>query len=142
MFEKIKELSDELTKARTEYQQKAKSTFKEALTEFFAAYPDVLALRWNQYAPYFNDGEPCTFSVNEPELAYSAAEADDRDVDDEDEEFDFTDSYDDYSKAATTIGELFGMLDNDTMEAAFGSDSQITVKRDGSIDVDSYGDHD
>ena len=30
-----------------------------------AAAPEIAALRWRQYTPYFNDGEPCTFSVND-----------------------------------------------------------------------------
>lgn len=27
------------------------------------AFPEVEALRWYQYTPYFNDGDPCVFSV-------------------------------------------------------------------------------
>jgi len=130
MFEAMKQLSDELTQAREEYQKNAKKVFKEALKEFFDAYPDVAAVKWTQYAPYFNDGEPCTFGVNEPELAY---------VDNADE---FLQDYEDESEAAEKIGKLFAMLDEDTMEAAFGSDSVIIAKRSGSLEVDSYGDHD
>jgi hypothetical protein len=27
--------------------------------------PGVLAIRWEQYTPYFNDGDPCVFSVGD-----------------------------------------------------------------------------
>lgn len=27
--------------------------------------PTIVAFGWSQYTPYFNDGEPCVFSVNE-----------------------------------------------------------------------------
>lgn len=32
--------------------------------EFFTKYPFVTAAGWTQYTPSFNDGEPCTFSIN------------------------------------------------------------------------------
>ena len=47
--------------------------FKGWFTEFFALYPMVTTIRWTQFTPYFNDGEPCVFSVNEPEIEVSAS---------------------------------------------------------------------
>jgi hypothetical protein len=35
------------------------------------AIPGVKKLRWSQYTPYFNDGEPCEFSLNEPTVKLS-----------------------------------------------------------------------
>jgi len=29
------------------------------------ALPDVESVRWTQYTPYFNDGEPCIFGIND-----------------------------------------------------------------------------
>lgn len=40
--------------------------FKEMLDSVFAA--GVTKLRWRQYTPHFNDGEPCVFSVGESEI--------------------------------------------------------------------------
>lgn len=40
----------------------------EELAPFLQAVldlPSVVAFGWSQYTPYFNDGEPCVFSVNE-----------------------------------------------------------------------------
>lgn len=38
--------------------------FMEGLDKLFED-PRVEAIRWSQYTPYFNDGEPCEFSVDE-----------------------------------------------------------------------------
>jgi hypothetical protein len=34
----------------------------DALAEAFA-HPSIVAIRWTQYTPYFNDGDACVFSV-------------------------------------------------------------------------------
>lgn len=40
---------------------------KIAIAEHFGKLlPPGFALAWNQYTPYFNDGEPCKFSVHSP----------------------------------------------------------------------------
>lgn len=47
--------------------------------EFSAALDDVLdsglvdAVRWSQYTPYFNDGEPCVFGANDPDFRLTEA---------------------------------------------------------------------
>ncbi len=67
--------------AVVEKYQAAKKVYEEALAEagklgakvvvavlqpIFDANPTLEAVRWTQYTPYFNDGEPCVFGVNEP----------------------------------------------------------------------------
>ena len=39
--------------------------------EFFKLYPFMTKVQWVQFTPYFNDGEPCVFSVCDPELELS-----------------------------------------------------------------------
>lgn len=48
------------------FQAKAQELFKETTKEFFEKNPGVTAVVWSQYTPYFNDGDTCEFSVNEP----------------------------------------------------------------------------
>lgn len=38
----------------------------DLIPAFFKNNPEAIAFAWTQYAPYFMDGEPCEFSVNEP----------------------------------------------------------------------------
>jgi hypothetical protein len=45
-------------------QEEGKKVLGEAFKEFFAANPAVKAIKWTQYTPYFNDGDPCEFSSN------------------------------------------------------------------------------
>lgn len=57
--------------ARKEFEEKKKIFFEEAQKSFGAIlvqemtkFPLVEGYKWTQYTPYFNDGEPCEFSVN------------------------------------------------------------------------------
>lgn len=62
----------ELTKARKDYQEKLAalgSDTQKAIAEFLSPrIPEGFAVQWNQYTPYFNDGEPCTFRLGDPYL--------------------------------------------------------------------------
>ena len=71
MTEKPETLSDLLTEINA-INERAKASGRELLGKAFAAFfdrcPEVYAVVWTQYAPYFNDGDPCVFSVREPEV--------------------------------------------------------------------------
>lgn len=60
---------DELKKLRDELNAKISSEGKAALakafTDLFDANPTIRAVGWQQYTPYFNDGEECVFGVND-----------------------------------------------------------------------------
>jgi hypothetical protein len=47
--------------------------FKGWFLEYFKLYPFITSIKWTQYTPYFNDGDPCVFCIHEPELELSAA---------------------------------------------------------------------
>jgi len=48
----------------------ATKTFREEfvakISQFFELCPQCTAIRWEQFTPYFNDGEECVFNVYEP----------------------------------------------------------------------------
>ncbi len=50
------------------FEAKLQESMKADFEAFFAATPLVHAITWTQYTPHFNDGDPCTFSVNEPDF--------------------------------------------------------------------------
>lgn len=54
----------------------SKTVFHTAVSNFFNTYPEVAAIRWTQYTPYFNDGDTCEFSVHDLEF-YSEADYED-----------------------------------------------------------------
>lgn len=67
-------------RAMEEAQKSAGYHLKQALldlaTPFLKDYPDIYGITWTQYAPYFNDGDPCTFRVNDLELVSGQSEED------------------------------------------------------------------
>lgn len=117
----------------------------------------VVEFGWNQYTPYFNDGEPCVFGVGETWVR--------TDVDDPDEETYEFDIYshptlsgrkwngNNYVPAPLTPwqqdlwGKFKALADalesgcfDDVLLAAFGDHAEVTVRR-GGIEVETY-DHD
>lgn len=64
---KFDSLVEDLKEIRGNYISRSKEIFLKALKTFFQEYPDA-SIRWSQYTPYYNDGEPCTFSVDSPVL--------------------------------------------------------------------------
>lgn len=69
-FEKA---TGEVNKVLTDYEEmmnKVQATLQEKMkdifTAFFNTHPNVKTVHWTQYAPHFNDGEECIFSVHEP----------------------------------------------------------------------------
>ena len=64
--EKIGELLAEQTELKRKFQVQAQEMFKGVTKEFFEKNPGVTAVVWEQYTPYFNDGDTCTFEVHEP----------------------------------------------------------------------------
>lgn len=87
LAEKQRQLEEELKAA-------GEGALKEYFTEIFENYPDLLAVRWAQYTPYFNDGDPCEFGVNEPyfKIVGMGEETWEYD-DDEDEQLGYTSIY-------------------------------------------------
>ena len=136
MFENLTKIKADIEAARAKAKAETQGALKEAFKELFEAHPELSAVRWTQYTPYFNDGDACVFSVH----GWSAKVDNVKPSDDEEEgaEEGFADEWD-FSKTPVghDIGKLFGCLDDDAMQAAFGDHSQITATRKG-FDVDEY----
>lgn len=138
MFDSLKKAADDIEAAQEKAAKLVKDVaipaFKEAFSELFAAHPDLVAVRWEQYTPYFNDGEPCHFGVNSPYVKMKDTEEDAGDYEDGFEyvsTWSLEDKPESLRNAYKAVDELFKLLDNDTAEAAFGDHSQITATRDG-----------
>ena len=63
---------DEIIQAKENYHKmlraKGEEVLKNWFDELFNKNPILEGVTWTQYAPYFNDGEPCVFSFNEAYL--------------------------------------------------------------------------
>lgn len=62
---------------RAKFQKDAQNLLKQICKDFFEKNPEIKLISWTQYTPYFNDGDTCTFRVND--IYFSNAEGDDVD---------------------------------------------------------------
>lgn len=63
MSEDIKDVVAEFEEISKTFRETIQEKLKVAFSKFFAEYPEFRSIEWNQYTPYFNDGEPCEFRV-------------------------------------------------------------------------------
>ena len=150
----------EFTEIKAQFQRDAQVKLKEVFAEFWEKNPGIKTVLWTQYAPYFNDGDPCEFSVND--VHYTNAEGSDLDnmsgwgeYNGDKEGIWVESSFD--PRWSELVPEAIGVdaescsylskllcsdVLEDVMEAMFGSDSKIYATREGWILVDFGGEHD
>jgi len=56
---------EELELKKNELQQQFKDSFKELVPKLFENFPLLESVQWDQYTPYFNDGDTCEFSIHD-----------------------------------------------------------------------------
>ena len=140
MSNKLKELVIEMNAARARFRAEGEAAIKSAVKEFFEQNPEVTAIGWTQYAPYFNDGEPCEFGVGE--MYATSMPLDHEDF--EDRMFSWGDYPDEFNPDTKEVNEFLRDLSSvpeDIYESLFGTDSLIVITRDGNR-VEDYSDHD
>jgi hypothetical protein len=152
--------------------KKMSDSTKEVLTiaanKFFAAVPKAKAISWTQYTPYFNDGDACTFGVNDPfvlteeELEDGITYEDDtvfneiasislyaKHMDPLDPENYWTKRYNEAKAKPNEFGEnaieaweaftkIFHALDSDFLLDAFDDHVQVCLRSDGTTDTEEY----
>lgn len=139
-----REIHERMASMKAELKALGEKLFKQSAEIFFQQFPEVESFRWTQYTPYFNDGEPCVFSVHDwytvnltngdqLEDVYYSEYLNRRNAEAGNEP-------DLETRVANTLHDLLGEVDEDTMLALFGDHAQVIVSRNG-IDVEEY-DHD
>mgnify|MGYP003440024300 CR=1 FL=1 len=140
LIDKIKEAGEKLAAQKTALVEEAETTLAPALQEFIVSHPEIKAIRWRQYSPYFNDGEPCVFSLQGVEYQLANKEyGDEEDGDDTEWEYISWKPSNPIEAAMKEIEDTLN-LNEDILEAVFGDGVQVIVTKDG-IDVEDY-DHD
>lgn len=146
LIQQIENARQSLAAAKAAFSASMQSNMKGVFSDFMAKYPFVEKIVWKQYAPYFNDGEPCVFSVHDAEVFLVGG---DYDEDYPEGETDWslrrmigsiTENGDEITQEFYNDFKAISQLlqsDDDTMRDIFGSDSKVTVTR-GGIDVDEY----
>lgn len=155
--ERIKEMREGLT-----------NTLKEAFKEVFTENPNLYMITWTQYAPYFNDGDPCEFSVHELyAVNKDVLEDEEYDEDSLPSPWEFEDEFSKYRMSEPSWGEeakaawaasseeykqeaervdafltTISSIDEDVFKAAFGEDNAVYVFADRIVTEDFSGNHD
>jgi hypothetical protein len=132
---------ESLAAMKAEYQKRVKeegeAALKDHFKKFFAETPGLVAVRWRQYTPYFNDGDPCEFSIHGVYGKVGTTKEDSGDYDDGFES--------DYSLKKThpaeakALGELEALLSGmeDVLQAVLGDHSMITITPDN-VEIVEY----
>lgn len=110
------------------------------LDPIFAANPTLESVRWEQYTPYFNDGDPCVFGVREAGSHFEDTEEEDGDRENGYlSSWDFYDDKENPQKAVCEeVAEAISSFDDAFMLRAFDDHVEVTISRDGTVTVDEY----
>lgn len=123
--ENLSAFSKEFEEIQAEFTGRARKMFTTSLKELFESNPDLGAVTWEQYTPYFNDGDECTFSVNEPTFVPLVVREQEEDEDDYDYRYDSGMK----ENADMTAVSRFITKHDDLMQALYGDHVQVLVKR-------------
>ena len=123
--------------------------FPSLFKELFEKSKKIESISWTQYTPYFNDGDECIFEVHTDYLDVNGEDVRKLDW------YDYRIKYEKYHKELTEEGkvdwaecrilldfkELLETIPTEFYEDLFGDHAQVTVYKDGRIEVEEY-DHD
>lgn len=136
----MKEL-DEIRQMKDAYDKKieehGKEILKLAFSNFFKKHPEVLGVRWEQYTPYFNDGDVCTFYIFPFTFRTKDTPEDGGDYEDGWEDwYVYNTNNDTATKAAVKKLER-DIKEDDVFLAVFGDHVRVTATLNG-FDVEEY----
>lgn len=156
--EKIKLLrtkNSEIRDLKNDVFDLSKDVFDDWCKTVFDKYPKVESFGWNQYTPYFMDGETCVFSANTDYISINGDYVDDSEwmgktvvtnwgtynretkVYDGKVEIPNEKHDSELESASEDIRKFLQTFDDDFYIRKFGDHSEITVTKEG-VEVDDY----
>jgi len=151
----LKEKNSEIAKLKSEAYGMSKDLLEECCKTVFEKYPKLECFSWNQYTPYFNDGDTCVFSANTDYIKVNGEYADEAEwmrkskvlswgtFDRETKKYEGrveepNNAYDAELEAATEeIRDFLSLFDDEFYMTKFGDHTEITVTKEG-IEVEEY----
>lgn len=134
--EQFKQLKAQMEEAKAKMVAEAKVVFNDIVKEIFIEFPNLEKFSWNQYTPYFNDGDECTFSVY----------GDDPDINGIDGEeiceastyakSSYPASHPELVPAKKAVAEFLTTAPEEMMKFVFGDHMTVTINRDGTTETD------
>jgi hypothetical protein len=152
-FAIVREKQKEIKKLQKEILDTSVKIFTDLTKIIFEKYPKVKSFGWNQYTPYFNDGDTCIFSVNTDWIYINGDPADEADWIGKTKITNYGNwnqklkkyegrtevsnlNYDeDLSKATDEIREFLNNFDEDFFMSQFGDHAEVKITSEG-ISID------
>lgn len=147
---KLKAANKAISEAKKTIKALGKEAMKELAAEFFTKNPTILSVSWNQYTPYFNDGDACVFQADTEypgftfiakcgtTLQYDAASGELREGESEEEVADYEQYSKEVDKLGIVVAKFLHNFDQDTLEEMFGDHVSVTISNKGKISKDTY----
>lgn len=138
------EVVAEITEAIDSAKKKAEEALMNEFRAIFVRHPEFKCMVWTQYTPYFNDGDACEFSVNDPYISTSEAVNAWGEFDNEDDE-EGNDVFSRWElKQRKGYEDIIAVMEfmetsvgNEVLQFAFGDHVEVRVTSRG-IDVNDY----
>lgn len=165
MFDALTKICEDVRRREEEAHRQAQEEGKDAITialkTLFAQVPGLGKVQWNQFTPYFMDGDACVFGVNEICMISTK----NMDLTDDDEDYNYDIDYcgelnkcqdRDWRKDTETflpdnpfnateeqyefMKEFTKLMDglSDVLERIFGDHVEISCARDGEVTIQDY----
>jgi len=151
----MKDLS-ELVELKENFQKQVKAEGKrlinEALKAVFDKFPNLTAIRWRQYTPYFNDGDACVFGVSDISFKLKGVENEEGEEggdygDGFLQEYDISDwtgskyverpEYKGLLAEINSLNKSFSKVE-ECLQLVFGDHAQVTAFPGGKVEVEEY----
>lgn len=154
----LEEKTKEINQIKEDLMSKLRPKLQGIFKDFLEKYPQIKYIQWQQYTPYFNDGEECVFHVydlhafteHEDECDYEGSfpiydfyfeRSSDHHNTELDALINVFDCDDETLKTINSefesISEAFEKIPEDIMRDLFGDHSQVTVTTKG-ISTEEY----
>lgn len=129
----VQEIAEKWAQSKKQMTEELRREFEPELMQFFIDNPTLAEVRWPQYAPYFNDGDECIFSVHEPTITFA---------DGSEFEYLWQTPKTKAEELWHDIADLLQTMPKKVMKDMYGTDVEVVVTREG-IEVRDYsGNHD
>lgn len=144
MTTKIQQIKQKMKEIDEEIKTITKNDIFNEFKDLFEKYEQVEAIRWEQYAPYFNDGDPCAFSVYDL-MVKGLKLVSEENVDDYEDSEGFFYNYElngsENEKCMEEFMDVHSGISEKIMEEVLTGDGRVTISRNGKVKIEEV-DHD
>jgi len=155
IIKEVKERQKEINELKKELHKKSEEAFFKGAKQIIDSCPDLESISWNQYTPYFNDGDTCEFSASTDYLKVNGDYAEDGDslrptivvnngtwnrekrvyegrIEQPNPNYNQP-----LAEAVDKMTEFLGIFDDDFYKSQFGDHVTVTITADG-VDTEDY----